>query len=164
MTGSITLGFRNPLGAALTCVMLAMAVSGAANARLAPDDDGVPIAARAVLEALSGAMIRGDHGAVAELVHPDGIRVGLGPDPERISELTPGQAHYYFKSLFHSRRSLGFEYLRHHAGTQERIVVRAVWRYRGVEQEQATAQRLLATVVHHDHGWRLTELTALRGG
>lgn len=144
--------------------MLAMVASGVADAHPTSDDADVPVAARSVLEELAAAIVRGDHGAVAELVHPDGVRVGLGPDPERISELTPGQAHYYFKVLFQSRRSLGFEYMRRHAVTPERVLVRAVWRHRGVDRDEDTAQRLLVTVARHDHGWRLTELTALRGG
>lgn len=164
MTGSITVAIRNPLGGALACLLLAMAGSVPADARLTPADQDVPIAARAVLEVLADAMAHGDHVAVADLIHPDGIRVGLGPDPERIGELTAGQAHYYFKALFQSRHSLGFEYLRHHAGTPERVVVRAVWRYRGIEQDKAAAQRLLITIVQDAGGWRLTELTALRGG
>lgn len=164
MTGSITVAFGKPLGAALACLLLAAVASGPASARLAPGEPEVPVAARAVLEELAAAITRGDHGAVADLVHPDGVRVGLGPDPERIGELTPGQAHYYFKALFQSRRSLDFEYLRHHAGTRERVLVRAVWRHRGVDQDEVTAQRLLVTVTFHADGWRLTELTALRGG
>ena len=35
---------------------------------------------------------------------------GVLTQPERINELSPAQAHYYFKALFQSRTTLGFEY------------------------------------------------------
>lgn len=155
---------RRRIASALACMALATMACEGAGALPAPTGAGVPGEARAVLEALAEAIASGDHRAVANLVHPDGVRVGLGPDPERISELTPGQAHYYFKSLFQSRRTIGFDYLRHHAADGERVLARAVWRHQAVDQDGATVQRLLVTVARHDGAWRLTELTSLRGG
>ncbi|MEZ4387798.1 MAG: nuclear transport factor 2 family protein [Candidatus Krumholzibacteriia bacterium] len=149
---------------ALVLGLAVLLTAGAAAARLEPADPDVPIEARRVLEQLAQAFTDGDHRAVADLVHPDGIRLGLGPDPERISELTAAQAHYYFKALFQTRQTLSFEYLRHHAATGDRVLARAVWRSRGANQGTADMQRVLVTLARHEQGWRLTELTALRGG
>lgn len=164
MTGSNITARRRRLLSALAGIVLAAVAAEGVRALPAPPGTGVPGEATSVLEALAQAIASGDHRTVADLVHPDGIRVGLGPDPERIGELTPGQAHYYFKALFQSRRTLGFDYSRQHAADGQRVLVRAVWRHQAVDQDGATIQRLLVTVVLHEGAWRLTELTSLRGG
>jgi hypothetical protein len=146
------------------CVLLLVAVSPL-HARLTPAaPDDLPLAARAVLERVAVAFLDGDHEALAALVHPDGVRLGLGPDPERITELTPGQSHYYFKALFRSSHCIAFDYQRHQATADARVLARAVWRVERHDRGDVELRRLLVTLARHPDGWRLTELTALRGG
>lgn len=159
-TGSVTRHWR--LG--LVAIMLMAWAVAPASARVDRGAEEVPIAARALLERLSAAFVAGDHEAVAALIHPDGARVGLAGDPERINELSPAQAHYYFKALFQTRTTLSFDYQRHHVTTGDRVLARAVWRSRGEARAAADVQRVLVTLARHEHGWRLTELTAIRGG
>ena len=146
------------------CALLLM-LSTPVRAELRDSSNPVPTAARMVLERIDQAVTDGDHRALAALIHPDGVRIAMSPDPERIQELTPAQAHYYFKSLFQTHKTLSFEYRRHHTDAEaSRILVRVIWRIRGLDDASASLRRLLLTVVRYEDDWRLTEFTELRGG
>jgi hypothetical protein len=128
------------------------------------EDDAVPAAAQGVLERIADAFVASDHGALGDLVHPDGVRLGLGPEADRISELTPAQAFYYFKALFKSGRTEQFDYLRERVTRDDRVLAVATWRrvpsgHGGVEM-----RRVLVTITRHARGWRITGMTALSGG
>ena len=148
----------------MAAVVFVVAVSDPAGAEIVTDGSTAPEAAREVLDRVAQAVRAGDHVALASLVHPDGIRLSMGPDPERISELTAAQAHYYFKALFQSQRTERFEFLRRRTGDRERVFATATWRSTRTDTGDAVVTRLLVTLAFHDSGWRITELAALRGG
>ena len=90
---------------------------------------------------------------------------GSGQRPDRISELTPAQAHYYFKVQFRSRRSLEqFEYLRERSARGDRVLAMATWRRVPAEHGGVEMRRVLVTIARHTGGWRITGMTALSGG
>jgi hypothetical protein len=127
-------------------------------------DSPAPPAARAVLAEVAAAFGAGDHDALAGLVHPDGVRVALSPAAGRSSELTPAQAHYYFKNLFQGVRTVAFDYLRHSGTDDARVHAVAVWRQRDADAAGPVARRLLVTLARDGEAWRLTEIMTLRGG
>lgn len=148
----------------MAAVMYVVAASEPAGAEIVTGESTPPEAAREVLDQVAQAVRAGDHVALASLVHPDGIRLSMGPDPERISELTAAQAHYYFKALFRSQRTGRFEFLRRQTGDRERVFATATWRSTRTDTGNAVVTRLLVTLASHESGWRITELAALRGG
>jgi len=153
------------LAAAAALLPLAPAAGpAAAHAALVVPEEPAPPAASAVLRRIEAAFLAGDHAGLADLVHPDGVRVALAPQPERTSELTAAQAHYYFKNLFQSRRTVRFDYLRDGATADGRVHAVAVWRHAQTDSGEVTARRLLFTLASDPSGWRLTEIMTLRGG
>jgi hypothetical protein len=150
-----------PLAAGIGVVLL-IAIAG--QARVVVPEGAVPAPAHEVLDEIADAFLAGDHRALAELVHPDGVRLGLGPDPERISELAAAQAFYYFKALFQDLDTQQFEYLRRQEAAGDRIIAVATWRSTRHGGGGLDMRRLLVTLAHHGDGWRITEMTALRGG
>ncbi len=141
-----------------------LALAPPASARVVIDDDAVPAAAQGVLERIADAFQASDHHALGDLVHPDGVRLGLGPEADRISELTPAQAYYYFKALFRSGRTEQFEYLRERSARGDRVLAMATWRRVPAEHGGVEMRRVLVTIARHTGGWRITGMTALSGG
>jgi hypothetical protein len=127
-------------------------------------DSAAPPEAQVVLDRIARAFEAGDHAALAVLVHRDGVRVGLAPQPERRSELSAAQAHYYFKTLFQVGRTIRFDYLRESLADEARVHAVAVWRQEQSETGRVRARRLLFTLALEPAGWRLTEIMTLRGG
>lgn len=150
--------------AGLACLAVCLVLAVTAPANIVVSDDQVTTAARATLARIEDAFIASDHRALGDLVHPDGVRLGIGPEAERISELTPAQAFYYFKSLFAGGSTEQFEFLRQRTAHGERVLAVATWRRMRDERGGPDMSRLLITISRHEDGWRITEMTSLRGG
>jgi len=145
-----------------TVVLLATA--GLAAARIVGPDDSPADQARVVLAGIAAAFEQGDYEALAAVLHPDGVRIGLSPEFERTNELTPAQAYYYFKNLFQVRRTVRFEVQKRQVTAEGRLLVVAAWQCERTDSGRAEARRLLITLVHGAADWSVTEITDLRGG
>ena len=90
-------------------------------------------AADVALDAIAAAINAGDHLALAEFVHPDGVALALttGAGPAR--ELTPDQALYRLKSFFRNHETLRFVYTRRQTTGPDRAVGVASWRHRRID-------------------------------
>jgi len=150
--------------AAIWTVLLAVPALTAAMAAVVVPEAAPPPAARRTLAHVQAAFEAADHAGLAALVHADGVRVALSPQPERSSELTAAQAHYYFKTLFQAGRTVGFSYVRESATADQRVHAVAVWRQAELDTGRTAARLLLFTLGLDGTVWRITEILALRGG
>ena len=146
-----------------SAALFALLVAATATARLVVPGEGASADANPVLGRLTAAIEAGDHESMAGLIHPDGVRLSLGPLPERISELTSAQAFYYFKTLFQSRRTVRFACHKRPTTDEDRLLASAIWRFERTDTGATVRQRLLITLTRSDDGWYVTEITALRG-
>ncbi len=151
------------LATALAALLVSLA-TGSAAARVVIAADDVPADVAPILSRLSLAFTSGDHEDLVALIHPDGIVVSLGPQVDRTSVMTPAQAHYYFKNLFQLRRTLRFSFIRQQMTGPDRLHAVAVWHWERSDSGRAGSHRLLFTVVRAEGQWRVSEITALRGG
>lgn len=144
------------LAALLAAVCLSLA--GAASARIVvPADEVLP-----VLASIETACRIGDHDALTGLLDAHGVRLNLGPLPERTSDLTPSQAYYVFKTLFQDRRTVEFSFEKHQEVDGGRLHAVATWVFTTPASGPETRQRVLFTLAHGDDGWKVTEITAWR--
>ena len=150
--------------AAIWTVLLAVPALTAATAAVVVPEAAAPPEARRTLGRIQAAFDAADHAGLASLVHADGVRVALSPQPERSSELTAAQAHYYFKTLFQTGRTVGFSYVRESATDDQRVHAVAVWRQAAVDTGRTVPRRLFFTLGLDGTVWRITEILALRGG
>jgi len=123
-----------------------------------PDQDR----AGETLRQLESAVLGADHRAMADLMSPAGVRLALGPDPQRQTELTPRQAFYYFKNLFQDRRTIAFHFDKHQEADGGRMHALAIWRFDSAETGGETRQRVMVTLEHGADGWKVVEITAWR--
>ncbi len=150
--------------AAIWTVLLAVPAITAATAAVVVPEAAAPPEARRTLAEIRGAFDTADHALLAALVHADGVRVAMSPQPERSSELTAAQAHYYFKTLFRSGRTMGFDYVRESGTGDARVHAVAVWRQAEHDTGRTVPRRLLFTLGLDGTLWRITEILTLRGG
>ncbi len=150
--------------AAIATMLLIVTVVPAAMAAVVVPEAAAPPEARRVLGQIRAAFEAADHAALAALVHADGVRVALSPQPERSSELTAAQAHYYFKTLFQSGRTERFSYVRDSVTGDHRVHAVAVWRQAESDTGRTVPRRLLFTLGLDGELWRITEILTLRGG
>jgi hypothetical protein len=150
----------------LTAVVLSACLAGiavTAGARLVvPEQAGSP-ATEPVLDRLERAILTADHRSLADLMHEDGVRLELSPVAERSSHLTPEQAFYYFRNLLASRRTLRFEFRKSQSSGDTRMHAMAIWRWERADGGRVESRRLLFTLARGADGWRVTEITTLRG-
>lgn len=145
--------------------LLATILVASAGARIVVPSDSVPDDVQPMLERLRQAFEDGDHEALTALMHTDGVRLGLGPQPERTSLMTPAQAHYYFKNRFQLHRTIRFSFLKHqHASGPDRLHSVVVWQWERTDTGRGGSQRLLLVLTRDAGNWRVSEMTALRGG
>lgn len=157
---------RVPVCRRLTGLALALVLAAAAPAaaRIVVPEETVPDDVRPVLERLRQAFVAGDHEDLAALMHPDGVTIGMGPEPDRTSLMTPAQAFYYFKHRFQQQRTIRFGFVKHQLSGPDRLHAVSVWRWERTDTGRDGDMRLLLTLVRSAAGWRVTELTALRSG
>ena len=142
----------------LLSVGFLFALATGAGARIVvPQQDPGP-----ALAAVAAAFRAGDHQALAGLVSADGVSLGLGPVPDRASELTAGQAFYAFKTLFQDRRTLDFTFEKHQEEQSGRVHAMANWSFVARQDAPEDRQRLLVTLVLESDGWKLRDITAWR--
>ena len=104
-----------------------------------------------------------DEGALADLVHPDGLRVTGEEVQARSLTYSPSQAFYYFKNLFQSSRTLSFEFQRHQdPSAGERVHGLALWQHRRPGSEDSKSLKLVFVLIRSQERWMLSEITAIR--
>jgi len=112
---------------------------------------------------ISSAWEAGDERALANLVHPDGLRVTGEEAPARSLTYSPSQAFYYFKNLFQGMSTLSFEFQRRQdPSAGERVHGLAAWRYRRGGREDADEQKLVFVLIRSQDRWLLSEITVIR--
>lgn len=144
-------------------VCLALSVLAAVPARGVPpaDERGPEESAGPVFARVAAAFEDGDAGALAALVHREGLRV-TGHN-ERSGEYSPSQAVYFFRNLFQSHRTLLFAFRKTQddaAGGHARGM--ADWKRRRVDSERVIEQQLLLVLTQDEGRWRLTEINMIR--
>ena len=144
-------------------IVLATVWNTPASARIVVPDESMPDDVVPVLGRLRIAFEDGDHEALVALLHPDGVRVGLGPESERASHMNPAQAHYYFKNRFQLQRTTRFAINRQQLAGPDRLHAAALWRWERTDTGREGSQRLLLTLVRVGGQWRVSEITAVRG-
>lgn len=157
---------RRLVAAALPLVLATVSAVLPAAARVIVPAADTPPQMQSLLQRLSLAFETDDHEDLAALLHPDKVRIALGPQLDRENEMTPAQAHYYFKNLFQSRQTVRFGWLKQQLTGAERCHAVAVWHWERTGSGQVGSQRLLVTfgrAAAGDH-WRITAIKALRGG
>lgn len=142
------------------CALLCVAVLGAGSGRAAPGRSGDE-GAGPVFSRLAAGFEAGDAGALAALVHSEGLRVT--GHSERSGEYSPSQAVYFFRNLFQSQRTLVFAFRR----TQDDApggIARALadWKRRRIDSERVVEQQLVLVLSRDDGQWRLTEINMIR--
>lgn len=117
--------------------------------------------AGAVFTRVAAAFEDGDAGALAALVHPEGLRV-TGHN-ERAGEYSPSQAVYFFRNLFQSHRTLLFAFRKTQddaSGGYARGM--ADWKRRRLDSERVIEQQLVLVLTQDDGRWRLSEINMIR--
>lgn len=115
-----------------------------------------------VFSAIAMAWENGDEHALADLVHPEGLRVTQG-DYDRFTNYSPSQAFYYFKNQFHKHPTVSFE-LKRLPQSQERndrVHGMVVWKFRrsGVKADQEL--KLVLVLIRHEGLWRMAEINRI---
>jgi len=101
--------------------------------------------------------------ALADLVHPEGLRVSTGDAGARKTQYSPSQAYYYFKNLFQSHRTLVFEFTKMQDATAgDRVHGMAVWKRRRPDSEKIQELKLVCVLARQDDGWMLAEINKIR--
>lgn len=147
---------------ALVLACLAVCALGPARAWSATAGDRHPEdTAGAVFARVATAFEEGDAGALAALVHREGLRV-TGHN-ERSGEYSPSQAVYFFRNLFQAHRTLLFAFRKTQddaSGGYARGM--ADWKRRRVDSDRVVEQQLLLVLTQDDGRWRLTEINMIR--
>lgn len=142
----------------LAAVVLAAAqvLGGPAAADRRPEEPSGAIFAR-----IAAGFEDGDSGALAALVHSEGLRV-TGHN-ERSGEYSPSQAVYFFRNLFQAQRTLLFAFRKTQddaPGGYARGM--ADWKRRRVDSDRVVEQQLLLVLALDGGRWRLTEINMIR--
>lgn len=104
-----------------------------------------------------------DERALADLVHPDGLRVTGEEVQARSLTYSPSQAFYYFKNLFQSDRTISFEFQRHQdPSAGERVHGLAVWQHGRPGSADDKSLKLVFVLIRSQERWMLSEITAIR--
>lgn len=112
---------------------------------------------------IASAWQAGDERALANLVHPDGLRVTGEDSPARALTYSPSQAFYYFKNLFQGMSTLSFEFQRRQdPSAGERVHGLAAWQFRRGGREDADVQKLVFVLIRSQDRWLLSEITVIR--
>lgn len=148
---------------AVAVACLVLGVLGSTNVRGAPPAGGrdAEESAGAVFARVAAAFEDGDAGALAALVHREGLRV-TGHN-ERSGDYSPSQAVYFFRNLFQSHRTLLFAFRKTQddaSGGYARGM--ADWKRRRIDSERVVEQQLLLVLTQDDGRWRLTEINMIR--
>ena len=102
-----------------------------------------------------------DQRALADRVHSDGVRIRS--DGARQTVYSPSQAFYYFKNLFHGRRTLNFKFVRtQDLSAGDFIHGLAVWEFILDGDWRAQDIKLEFVLTREKDAWRLTRLNTLR--
>ena len=102
-----------------------------------------------------------DQRVLADCVHGDGVRVRF--DGARQTVYSPSQAFYYFKNLFHGRRTLDFQFVRtQDLSAGDLIHGMAVWEFILDGDWQAQDVKLDFVLTREEETWRLTRLDTIR--
>lgn len=131
---------------------------------LAARDDGARQSVEApgaVFARLAAGFDAGDAGALAALVHREGLSVT--DRGERSSEYSPSQAVYYFKNLFQGHRTLMFAYrTAPDDGNGGRARAMAEWKRRRVDSELVVELQVVLVLALDEGRWRLAEINMVR--
>jgi hypothetical protein len=151
------------LGIVLAAAALLATISPAA-ARIVKNDDGEdPADPRLVFGQIARAWEDMDERALADLVHDDGLSVSTGSSGERRTHYSPSQAYYYFKNIFHSHRTLLFEFRKvQDASAGDRVHGMADWKRRRPDSEQVQELKLVCVLARQGDRWLLVEINKIR--
>ena len=151
------------LAAGVLAIGLGLFPAGQAGARLVRDRDAETNAPREVFGQIARAWEDGDEQALANLIHPDGLRVTNLQPGERASHYSPSQAYYFFRNLFNAHRTLLFEFeMMQDATAGARVYGMATWKRRRPDSENIQVVKLVCILVQEDEQWRLAEINTIR--
>lgn|GEM_PF-2785361 len=103
-----------------------------------------------------------DEQALANLVHPEGLRVHGGRNDARITHYSPSQAFYYFKNLFRTHPTVSFTFERHQQNAEaERTRAMTLWTYRTGNDPDVQEDRLVLVLSSVKGLWRLSEIQTI---
>ncbi|MFO7655345.1 MAG: hypothetical protein R6X25_16210 [Candidatus Krumholzibacteriia bacterium] len=152
-------GRKGAWRAAVVVLVAVASLAPAAGARLVLERHSQ---AAATLHALAGHWRIEDHAALAELVASEGVRIAIGPVPDRENLYSPSQSFYFFKNLFQDLESEAFVVETQQDGDQGRAHAVARWRFRRSGADRTEEMRLVISLVRGPDGWAVGEIRALR--
>lgn len=127
----------------------------------APADRDHGDGAGEVFARVAAAFEEGDAEALADLVHPDGLRVSGYND--RVGAYSPAQAVYFFRNLFQAQRTLVFSFRKTQDDASGRLArAMAEWKRRRVDSERIIDQQLVLVLAKDGRHWKLAEINLMR--
>jgi hypothetical protein len=154
----------NNLGLTILAVvgLALLAVSGAAEL-VTEDEAPLDTDVRGAFERIKLAWEQEDQQALAEIVHPDGLRVNNPVTANRYTSYSPSQAFYYFKNLFHRHDTDAFIFRRvQESDDSPRVHALVEWTRHQSGTERAEILRLMIVLTRDAEGWGLAEINTIR--
>jgi len=102
-----------------------------------------------------------DEQTLADLVHPDGVRINTGGKGDRLTRYSPSQAYYFFKNLFQKRQTLKFSFVRvQENDDHDRTHALAVWKWQSEGKDRE--DRFVFVLRFKQDRWLLSEINSIK--
>lgn len=119
--------------------------------------------ARAVFERLRLAWETEDQQGLADLVHPDGLRIHGTTSTNRFANYSPSQSYYYFKNLFQIHDTDAFIFHRvQETEDTPRVHAMAQWHRHRTGSSVEDVLRLMIVLTRDGDRWALAEINIIR--
>lgn len=139
---------------------------GLAMAEDSPADEesrGGAASIAALFRVITEAWNEGDERALADVVHPDGVRISTGGKGDRLTRYSPSQSFYYFKNLFQTRKTLEFSFVRVQDNDDEdRTHALASWRWRSEGSDQDQVDDFIFVLEFALDRWFVSEISSIK--
>jgi hypothetical protein len=141
-------------------MLLAMPVpADQVDDEIAPPESDLQVAFESIREAWR----MEDQQALADIVHPDGLRVNNPAAANRYTSYSPSQAFYYFKNLFQNHDTDDFTFRRvQETDDSPRIHALVQWTRHRTESDHEEILRLMIVLTRNGEGWGLAEINTIR--
>lgn len=122
----------------------------------------ISVPADSVFASITAAWRGENEKLLADLVHPDGLRVTHGGDYDRFTIYSPDQAFYYFQDLFRSRSTIEFKFRRlTDDAEREQSLAMVEWEYLLPGRENSVESKLVVVLALKDRQWRMAQLNSI---
>jgi len=147
----------------LVGLLLVVGLAQASDTAVSRESEAAPASPDSLLVIIADAWIQGDERALADIVHPDGVRINSGNRGDRLTRYSPSQAFYFFKNLFQKRKTTEFSFVRvQDRDDQDLTHAKALWLWHQDGASQDKEEEFIFVIRLKEDRWFLSEINSIK--